>query len=225
MDKKLHIVRLLYGETERSETRDLLGDESLREEYQALSEVKFYLDQRRGARPDAAVLNQVFAAARGEVPVHARRPDRAPVARQAAPRRRLLWVGAALSLVVAAAVVLVAPWSSTEEAAPTLADRAEITLDPAADGISAMPPVPLQVQALARPAARQAPSLVPSLAAGMDTQLTWDSRDDLYRLRRSLETLEAFRMGQQALPAARYLAPQVPAGLLEAGSTVARERY
>ena len=64
MDKKLQLIRHLYGEADdRSELRDLLSDEDLNAEYQELSEAKFWLDHTSHERPDRNVLNAIFEAA------------------------------------------------------------------------------------------------------------------------------------------------------------------
>ncbi len=64
MDKKLQLIRHLYGEADdRSELRDLLSDEDLNAEYQELSEAKFWLDHTSHERPDRSVLNAIFEAA------------------------------------------------------------------------------------------------------------------------------------------------------------------
>ena len=69
MDKKLQLIRHLYGEADdRSELRDLLSDEDLNAEYQELSEAKFWLDHTSHEKPDQHVLDAIFAAAANESP-------------------------------------------------------------------------------------------------------------------------------------------------------------
>ncbi len=110
MDKKLQLIRHLYGESEDRDTplRDLLQDESLKEEHQELSESKFWLDHTMHERPEQDVLDKIFAAAQQATNAAAAAPavspvqhsgqrsaglrqraDRAPVAGKPKPRRRL----------------------------------------------------------------------------------------------------------------------------------------
>ena len=109
MDKKLQLIRHLYGESEDRDTplRDLLQDETLKEEYQELSESKFWLDHTMHERPEEDVLDKIFAAAQQATNASAAAPapaasgtkqratrtrqraDRAPVANKPKPRRRL----------------------------------------------------------------------------------------------------------------------------------------
>ncbi|RMH50836.1 MAG: hypothetical protein D6685_17780, partial [Bacteroidetes bacterium] len=90
MDKKLDILRHLYGEVDdRAARRALLRDEEVAREYQAMGEVKFLLDHRPHRRPDPQVLHAILAAAEtGTPPVATRSADRAPVARRASARAR-----------------------------------------------------------------------------------------------------------------------------------------
>ncbi|MEM8487705.1 MAG: hypothetical protein AAF564_19290 [Bacteroidota bacterium] len=104
MDKKLQLIRHLYGESEDRDTplRDLLQDDALKHEYQELNESKFWLDHTMHERPEQDVLDKIFAAAQqasdaappAAAPLnlgdkHNRRADRAPVANKPKTRRRL----------------------------------------------------------------------------------------------------------------------------------------
>ena len=86
MEKKIQLLRYLYGEAEDSaELRKLLQDPEIMEEYQTLSEAKFWLDHVKRERPDPHVLDQIReAAAQGGVvaPSRPSRRDRAPLARR-----------------------------------------------------------------------------------------------------------------------------------------------
>ncbi len=106
MDDTLHIVQHLYGEGEDpADLQRLLEDDGLRADYEALSEAKRYLDQRRRARPDPMVIDRIVAAAApprsGVMP--GKRQDRAARPRQAARRFRL---AGALSGVLALVLVV-----------------------------------------------------------------------------------------------------------------------
>ncbi|HET6566558.1 MAG TPA: hypothetical protein VFG50_01255 [Rhodothermales bacterium] len=65
MEEKLSILEHLFGEADEPKelTAMIEADDGLRREYQAMSEVKFYLDGRAPKRPDALVLDAVVAAA------------------------------------------------------------------------------------------------------------------------------------------------------------------
>ena len=108
MDKKLLLIRHLYGEAdEESKLNQLLEEPDLKEEYQALSEAKFWLDHTKREKPAADALQNVLAMAanpdtpevadttshnKGEPDLKASEPekaraDRPPVARQHFKRR------------------------------------------------------------------------------------------------------------------------------------------
>lgn len=64
MDKKLQLIQHLYGEADSgSPLRDLIADEDLNQEYQELSEAKFWLDHAGKERPDKAVMAHILEAA------------------------------------------------------------------------------------------------------------------------------------------------------------------
>ena len=100
MDEKLHILRHLYAEEQDAEhdgawlRQRIRKDEALRQEYEALADVKRHLDRRPRQRPDVHVVDKVVAAAQKPVARH----DRAP-ARPARHRFPAL-VGTALTLLM-----------------------------------------------------------------------------------------------------------------------------
>ena len=64
MDKKLLLIRHLYGEAdEESKLNQLLEEPDLKEEYQALSEAKFWLDHTKREKPTDDALQNVLAMA------------------------------------------------------------------------------------------------------------------------------------------------------------------
>ena len=64
MDKKLLLIRHLYGEAdEETKLNELLDDPDLKEEYQALSEAKFWLDHTKSEKPSATAVDHVLAMA------------------------------------------------------------------------------------------------------------------------------------------------------------------
>ena len=103
MDKKLQLIRHLYDEAdEETRLNELLEDPELKQEYQALSEAKFWLDHSKREKPSSDTLQAVLAMAMNpdsahapatEAPSHAskttsRRPDRGAVPRQRSSRKR-----------------------------------------------------------------------------------------------------------------------------------------
>lgn len=125
MDKRLYILHHLY--TERQDPaalRRLVGeDEALRQEVEVLAETKRHLDRRPPRRPDAAVIDQIVAAAG---PERAARLDRPPA--RPARRRAAGLVGTTFALLLLAGLGL---WqllslpSPIEPAGPAVAERAE----------------------------------------------------------------------------------------------------
>ena len=120
MDDKKKILLQLYGETE-SELRELLRNEELRKEHQALSEAKFRLDHARRERPDPATIERIIAHAAAEHPsAERRRPrtDRPPLWRSMPLRRVLIpAVSIAAALVIAVGLGIFEP-ASRESTAP-----------------------------------------------------------------------------------------------------------
>ncbi|MBT8398923.1 MAG: hypothetical protein KJO98_00465 [Rhodothermia bacterium] len=116
MDKKLQIVKGLYesGSDGRAENPvGLDGQEELTREYQAMSQAKFWMDHRRGQRPDPGAIDAIVkaaatAAVTGDVPKGVR-TDRAPLRLlRGTPFR------AAVAAVVAIIAVSIGLWSTND---------------------------------------------------------------------------------------------------------------
>ncbi len=116
MEDKKNILLHLYGETETdSDLRELLRDEELRKEHQALSEAKFRLDHAGRERPDPATIERIIARAAAEHPsAIGKRPraDRPPLWRSRPLRRVLIpSVSIAAALVLAVGLGIFTPGS------------------------------------------------------------------------------------------------------------------
>jgi len=128
----------LYGEADASSDPErLLEDEALRAEYETLSGVKFHLDQRSKQRPDAVVLDNVFAAAAtasGQPTLRARQ-DRKPQARNAVRRYGLFGtVSAVVALLIVAGIGLYQVQQEglmQEPVASSISEGAEVMTDQA----------------------------------------------------------------------------------------------
>lgn len=195
MDKKLQLIEHLYDEPSADvrPLRELLEDPELAAEYQALSGAKFALDHRVRARPPARVVNAIVREAASQAqPVPGRRSDRAPL-RLMSFKKRGFGVGLALAAALAL-TVMVKPWNLlTPSLSPaSMADAAE-SAAPAESLLQALPP--------AAPIAGRAASGVPE----------WDSGDDLRRLSRRIQALQAAGVDQWDEPA-------VPLEMLPTGS-------
>lgn len=151
MNKELQLIQHLYGEREEhfALRETLETSEALHDEYQALSEAKFYLDHRRRQRPDAAILDQIMAAA-----AHVSEPApqsslvRGRLDRLARPhrahrkRRTLSLVSLSLVMVCAMSIGL---WQWTSSSAPipqtASAETYQSALPPSAtDGLASTMP-------------------------------------------------------------------------------------
>jgi hypothetical protein len=211
MERRLDILRELYGEGDDGPAlrESLRHDDELRQEAQALSQVKFRLDHRRRQRPDAAVVDRVVAAARDASPLHAtRRRDRGAV-----PHRR--WRMAAFGSVGALTTVLLAvsisfwQWPSSE---PT--STPSVATDSVPGSFQRDLPTPLLAEepAAAEPApratSRPAPPATTMRGRPMTAQVAvvadsadegdwpaWDDADDMLRLHRRIELLQAGSAG------------------------------
>ncbi|MEM9665680.1 MAG: hypothetical protein AAF970_12140 [Bacteroidota bacterium] len=190
MDKQLQLLLHLYGEEGApTDRRALLDDPELADTHQMFSDVKFRLDHQRIERPAAEVLDQVFQAAEHGLPAsRLARADRAPVARSSVRRRRALFVGACMTVLLglSLAVWTVVPIGSHAPAA-SMATMDAAPTAPAPADVSPRVLGPSQA-ALGSPARAQ--HLTPSGS--------WDAREDLLQVHERLETLEAFRLGQDA---------------------------
>lgn len=246
MDEQLQIVHHLYGEdTDPADLRRLLEDEALREEYEALSEVKFYLDHRQSARPDPKVIDRIVAAA--AVPQRSAMPrkDRAARPRQALWRFRTVGaVSAVLAVLLVIGIGLAqfqsfAPSSFQDEAmrqAPAAAEEAEALSEEAPVIADTAQPssMRLELNRGARRADEPPPAPVEREAAFLDDARdvasvpSWDDADELLRVHRRMEMIrarsldltwdEAAVMSLDSLPTE----PNAASGL-EAASTIRRD--
>lgn len=220
---KRDILLHLYGETpEDSDLRELLRDDELRREYQALSEVKFRLDHRPRERPDPAVLDAVLAHAGGEPSAAgSRRGDRPPAARRTALRRLLV---PALSIAAALVVAFGLGWWANTPGQITSSEN------PAPDQDMPVTPEPLNRVVPPFPdagthAVTDARTGQPSRVAGASTadpKLAWDDPEPLDFWYRRIESLEAASdpdgWGVPAVPL-EMLPGSDATGLLQVGTT------
>ena len=206
MDEKLHIVHHLYGEdTDPAELRRLLEDEALREEYEALSEVKFHLDHRKRARPDAQVIDRIVAAAAPPQRGATARKRRDRAAHPGRTPRRFRAIGA-VSAVLAVVLAVGIGLDQFQSFIPSASDAAMEA--PAAEEVEAFsgdapatagtrPPEPLRLEErrAARPdapAAHETGFLDDNVAGEANEALpSWDEADELLRVHRRIEMLRA----------------------------------
>lgn len=218
MDPKLHIVHHLYGEdADPGALRRLLEDDALREEYEALREIKFHLDHRKRTRPDPQVIDRIVAAA--AVPQRGaaspKRRDRA--ARPGLAIRRFRLVGAvsavlAVVLVVgigldqfqvftpdarqadavmeAPAAAMDAPAAANEEAATEGFDAREAPAVGSAGALRLDEARSVQpLTASPAPPEREAVLLDDDVAE--EALPSWDEADELLRVHRRIEMIRA----------------------------------
>jgi hypothetical protein len=213
MDKKLQIVNHLYGEaSDRAELRELLGEEALNAEYQALSEAKFYLDHRHRARPDEGIVDHLVAVAAGEaepvkVPVRRleARQDRPPARRLAIRRRSFPALLAAAVVVIAVGIgVWPSPSDPADQAAPSVAEEAPLMdADEARLGSGREALAKAEPEAAFYAGARRADSAVSAARALMgeavmdeamnetdESGLAWDEAADLRQMHRRIQMLQ-----------------------------------
>lgn len=179
MDPRLQIIHHLYGDAESRPALpdELEADPALRAEHRALSEVKFCLDHRRRARPDAAVLDRIVAhavAAPAPVVPGEPRPDRPPRAHR---RYRRALLALVTGCVVAAGVGL------------TLFTSPE----PPRRAAQASPPT-LVLPPLDDPASRIS-TLEAYARAQQEAVLDWDDGADVRTLQRRIDLLDARSAG------------------------------
>lgn len=174
MDDPLHLIRYLYGEDEDPSTveRRLSEDEALCREYERLRETKERLDDRPARRPDPAVVDEVVETARSAaqrssstVPPDGDRPARPPTRSWA---RRLQMVGTALALGLFVGIGwLQLPGTSEESAVGSATGE------------------------LDAPAQQSAPPTAEERRRGADAVPAWDESDELVRIHRRVEQLQA----------------------------------
>lgn len=170
MDDTLRLIRYLYGEENDDSglERRLVEDDSLRDEFDRLRETKEHLDRRRPQRPDSEIVDRVVEHARAAAASGASRRDRAPDREPQAPRRswnrRLQAVAAALALLLA---VGVGWWRlPADEASPNATTEATSSQGAATSTSNERAGNPEDVPA-------------------------WDDREELIRIHRDIERLQA----------------------------------
>lgn len=172
-NRKKDILLHLYGEApEASDLHGLLKDPELRSEHAALSEAKFRLDHRSSKRPDASVIDGIFAAA----PVSATEPgrragDRPARSRPAQLRKVLLPV---LSIAAAVLFGVAVGWfaaPSTPGNSPAFSDAGSTP--------DLVPPETLY-------------RFVPPVTNGIRPTgtLSWDDSDELRQVYRRIESMQ-----------------------------------
>ena len=171
MDDRLRLIRYLYDEEvdESALARRLSDDPDLYREYEELAATKRALDDRPARQPDAAVVDQVVNEARTAAPPAAPpsedRPARAP---SHAWTRRLQPASAALALLL---VIGLGWWQGGGTSDGPVADSAT---PGAIDGTS-----------------QQAPATAESQTRGADAVPAWDDGEELIRIQRRIDRLQA----------------------------------
>lgn len=168
MDDRLRLIRYLYGEEsdESGLERRLLDDDSLRQEFERLRHTKQHLDQRPPQRPDADVVDEVVQEARmaaeSSESALGWAADREPNAPRRTWSRRLQAVSAALVLLL---VIGLGWWRLPTGEAPSQNTAVQ-------EAASADPSI-----SSAQPGDGEVPS--------------WDDSEDLIRIHRNLERVQA----------------------------------
>jgi len=171
MDDRLRLIRYLYGEEEDESAlaRRLSDDDDLYREYERLRDAKRALNDRPARRPDPAVVDQVVdearTAAQSSAPSTGDRSARAP---SRSWTRRLQTVGAGLALLL---LIGLGWWQG-----------AGVSDEPVAD--SAAPGV-LDGEA------PQAPATADTRSADADAIPAWDDGEELIRIQRRIDRLQA----------------------------------
>lgn len=168
MDDRLRLIRYLYGEEsdESGLERRLLDDDSLRREFEQLRQTKKRLDERPPQRPDADVVDEVVHEARRATESSESglgwAADRKPHAPSRTWSRRLQAVSAALVLLL---VVGLGWWRLPAGEAPS--------------------------QSTAVQEAAPADPSISSAQAGDDEVPSWDDSEEVIRIHRNLERVQA----------------------------------
>lgn len=134
MDKKLHILHHLYGEEHESDLQELLQDEEVRAEYQALGELKNSLDQRPPQRPEASTFDAIVAAAAQDSPAPSAiaRADRPARPNRSRRFRRISALATTCAVVIVVGVVFIQLNLTTTAPAPS---EQAVSMDRAENGI------------------------------------------------------------------------------------------
>jgi len=172
MDDRLRLIRYLYDEEvdESALARRLSDDKALYREYEELAATKRALDDRPARQPDAAVVDQVVddarTAARSPAAPTEDRPARAP---SHAWTRRLQPASAALALLL---VIGLGWWQG-----------GGMSDGPVADSVT-----PGAIDA----SAQQAPATAAETQTrDADAVPAWDDGDELIRIQRRIDRLQA----------------------------------
>lgn len=245
MEKKLQLIRHLYGEADdRSELQSLLEDEELKAEYQAMSEAKFLLDHSPRLRPDQQVLDQLFAVAAQDDIVSSPkgiRKDRGAMPRQRPRNRR--WLGATSTVLALLVTVTIGyRWYASPDSTEALlqapmADEAQ--MNESEDGFAANPLRADEKKEKAQladrldheqslreetaPAVAELAGLTAASLAKTDTTLPdWNDLDEIRRVERRIDVLldesDEFNWGQPAVPLEMLPANGANGRLRQAGS-------
>lgn len=172
-NRKKDILLHLYGEApEASDLHGLLKDPELRSEHAALSEAKFRLDHRPARRPDASVIDGIFASA----PVASADPGRRAGDRPARLRSRQLRKVMLPVLSIAAAILfgVAVGWFAAPSSAPTSPAFSDAGNTP-----DVVPPETLY-------------RFVPPVSNGIRPTgaLSWDDADELRQVYRRIESMQ-----------------------------------
>lgn len=174
MDDRLRLIRYLYDEETDESTlaRRLSEDEDLYREYERLRATKRALDDRPARQPDPGVVDQVVneaqtasASTPSSAPPTDDRPARAPTRTWT---HRLQTVGAALALTV---LIGIGWWQGPGASDEAVTDAAT---PGALDGT-----------------AQQAPAAADSRTADAEAIPAWDEGEELVRIQRSIDRLQA----------------------------------
>ena len=183
MDKPLQLIQHLYGERDTAPWNE--DEEALQKEYDDLRAVKDALSRRDSASPDPEVVDRIVDAARaagGSAPSDAREAEREDRAARESPARgttRLLRRAGAVFAVVLLAAVGWWQLGSLEN-----------------DATRSAPPVAVSPESES-PSAARAPSGTVAAQARNETAASaselpdWDEGDDVVRLHRRIEVLNA----------------------------------
>lgn len=184
MDKPLQTLLRLYGEAAPS-------GEAASAEDAALADLKTRLDARPRVRPDAAVLDAVFAAAAHYAPPQPTpgvRHDRLPVRPRHRWMRRAAWLAAPVCAVLMAVLVLPEAPTAIAPAAPTVAAAPP---EPAPAAVATVLP---EGEALPAPAEARPKVAAPPAEKAAAPALAWEDDTEARKLeaiRSRMATLQA----------------------------------